>query len=508
MIQDGDIVAFGGTGGGIAEPTVLIDALANRYKTTQTPKNLTFFHATGLGDRADKGMSPLAQKGLVKRLIGGHYAQSARLAEMANRNEVEAYNFPMGLMTQMYRAAAAKQPGILTHVGLGTFLDPRQRGGKVNEVTTEELVELYVINGKEYLFYHSIFPTVGLLRGTTADAEGYLSMEDEVMYLDNLALATAVRNSGGKVFAQVQRVVKNRSLHPKTIVVPGYLIDALVVVPDQTQLYGAPVNRFMSGDYILEDSAATPMPLNERKVIVRRALMEVKPGDVGNIGVGIADGIGIVAREEGVDEEFTLTVETGPIGGISAQGIFFGASVNVHGVIDMPSMFDFYDGGGLDICFLSFAEVDRHGNVNVHKFSGQLVGTGGFVNISQNTRKVVFCGTLRAGGLKVGIDDGGLKILQEGRVVKFVDQCDEITFNGRDAIARGQEVFFITERAVFRLTAEGVELAEVAPGVDIDKDILAHMGFKPKTARDLRPMDKRLFLPGAMGIKQELFEGR
>ncbi len=503
LIRDGDVVCFGGTGGGIAEPTELIEALAKRYQDAKEPKDLIFYHTTGLGDRKEKGMSPLAQPGLVKRAIGAHWDQSPRLAQMAARNEIEAYNFPMGIMSQLYRAAAAGQPGLFSKTGLGTFIDPRQQGGRLNEITKEELVELKEVGGEEYLFYPSVFPDVALIRGTTADTEGYLSMEDEVAYIDNLAQAMAVHNNGGLVIAQVQRVVKNRSLHPKSIHVPGYLIDALVVVPDQPQLYGAPVNRFMSGDYVLEEGDGQEMALTERKVIARRALMEAKPGDVGNIGVGIADGIGVIAREEGVEQEFTLTVETGPIGGVSAQGIFFGASVNLHALMDMPAMFDFYDGGGLDVCFLSFAEVDEKGNVNVHKFGGKIIGIGGFVNISQNTKKVVFCGTLKAKGLRVKIEDESVKIEQEGGIRKFVRQVPEITFNGREAYLRGQEVLYLTERAVFRQGEKGLILTEIAPGVDLQRDILDQMDFAPEIAADLKVMDPRLFCQGQMGIREE-----
>jgi acetate CoA-transferase len=259
----------------------------------------------------------------------------------------------------------------------------------------------------------------------------------------------------------------------------------------------------MSGDYILDTSSVVPLPLNERKLIARRALFEVTPGDVGNVGVGIADGIGVVAQEEDVHEAFTLTVELGPIGGASAQGIFFGATVNMQAMMDMPSQFDFYDGGGLDVSFLSFAEVDQSGNVNVHKFNGKIMGTGGFVDICQNSKKVIFCGTLTAGGLKTSISNGRLEIQNEGRFTKLIPQVPEITFNGKDAFKRGQEVLYITERAVFRLTAHGLELCEVAPGVDVERDILSQMGFVPKMATDLKVMDPRLFLPECMNIKPE-----
>jgi len=501
-IPDGATVAFCGAGGGIVEATEVINALADRFTESQQPRNLTFWHTTGLGNRNDRGMSPLAQTGLVRRVFGGHWGQSPRLAEMAERNEIEAYNYPQGVMSQLLRTAAAGQPGIITHVGLGTFVDPRQQGGKLNECTKEELIKLMEINGREWLFYPVVPIDVAIIRGTTADTEGYISMEDEITYLDALAMAQAAHNNGGMVIAQVQRLVKARTLHPKSVKIPGYLVDALVVVPDQPQLYTTS-NRFFSGDFVADMGEVVPLPLNERKLIARRALFEVSPGDVGNVGVGISDGIGVVAREEGVSEDFTLTVETGPIGGVTAQGIFFGATVNMQAMLDMPSQFDFYDGGGLNICFLSFAEADQAGNVNVHKFNGKIMGTGGFINICQNSKKIIFSGTLTAGGLKVAIEDGKVKINQEGKFKKLVAQVPEITFNGKDALLRGQEVLYITERAVFRLTPEGLELFEIAPGMDLEKDIIGQMGFRPNIAADLKEMDPRLFLTEVMGIQSE-----
>ncbi|SNS81140.1 acetate CoA-transferase [Anaerovirgula multivorans] len=503
LILSNATVGFVGAGGGLTEATVLIEALAQRYRKSQEPRDLTLYHCSGLGDRGDRGISPLAQEGLCRKIIGGHWGQSPRLAEMAEKNKIEAYNFPQGVMAQLLRTAAAKQPGILTHVGLGTFIDPRQGGGKLNEKTKEDLVKLMEVNGQEWLFYPAIPIDVAIIRGTTADTEGYISMEDEIAYLDALAMAQAAHNNGGIVIAQVQRLVKARTLHPKSVRIPGYIVDAVVVVPEQPQLYAGSVNRFMSGDFIMETGSIVHAPLNERKVIARRALLEVAPGNVGNVGVGISDGIGIVAREEGVEEEFTLTVELGPIGGVSAQGIFFGATVNMQAMLDMPAQFDFYHGGGLDVCFLSFAEVDQAGNVNVHRFNGKIMGTGGFIDICQNSKKVIFSGTLTAGGLKTEVENGRIKIEQEGKFKKLISKVPEITFNGRDALTRGQEVIYITERAVFRLTSEGLELSEVAPGIDIQKDIIDKMGFEPKITEDLREMDHRLFLPEPMGINKE-----
>jgi len=381
-------------------------------------------------------------------------------------------------------------------------LDHRQQGGRLNEATREELIQLQVIDGKEWLFYPCIYPDVALIRGTSADTEGYITMEDEVLYTDSFATAMAAHNNGGIVIAQVERVVKAGTLPSKEVKIPGYLVDVIVEVPGQPQLYGVPTSGFVSGRYTQDFSDdCTTIPLNERKVIARRALMEVAPGYIGNVGVGICDGIGVVAKEEVVSEEFTLTVETGIVGGVSAQGIYFGASVNARAVVDMPAQFDFYDGGGLDISFLSFAEFDQDGNVNVHKFNNKIMGTGGFVDICQNSKKAIFAGTLKAGGLRERVEDGAIHIDQEGRFIKAVEKVPEITFNGREAVARGQEVIFITERAVFRLTEEGVVLTEIAPGVDLERDIVGQMAFRPIISPDLKEMDGRLFREEVMDLK-------
>lgn len=500
-IEDGSTVAFAGAGGGIGEATACILALRDRFVETGAPKSLTLWHATGLGDRGDKGMSPLALPGLVKRVYGGHWAQSPRLATMAEKNEIEAYNFPQGVMSQLIRTTAAGQPGLLSKVGVGTFIDPRLQGAKMNTKTTEELIQVHKINGTEYLYYPAIPLDVCFIRGTTSDTEGYISMEDEISFLDTLAMATAVHNNGGLVIAQVKRLVKGGTLHPKSVKIPGYLVDALVVVPEQEQLYNGS-DRFFSGDYVYEEQTA-PIPLNQRKAVARRALLEVRPGNVGNVGVGIADGIGLIAREEGVGDEFTLTVETGPIGGATAQGIFFGASINSRALIDMPAQFDFYGGGGLDVAYLSFAEADQYGNVNVHYFNNKLVGTGGFVDICAGSKKIVFCGTLRAGGLKTTVGKGKLTIDTEGKFQKFLPKLEYITFSGPEALRQGKEVVFITERAVFELRQEGLVLTEAAPGLDIEKDVIQQMGFTPVVAKNVKTMDSRIFTDAVMGIRDE-----
>lgn len=490
-----------GAGGGILEATTLITALAEKYKTTQTPRNLSLISPTGLGDRAERGISPLAQEGLVKWALCGHWGQSPRISELAEQNKIEAYNYPQGILTQTLRAAAAHQPGIVSNIGIGTFVDPRLQGGKLNEITKTDLIKLIEIEGQEFLFYKAIAPDIAFIRATTCDSEGYASFEDEVMYLDALVIAQAVHNNGGIVMMQVQKLVKKATLHPKTVRIPGYLVDIVVVDPDQTQLYGgAPVNRFISGDFVLDDSTDMVIPLNQRKLVARRALFEMRKGAVGNVGVGIADGIGLVAREEGCADEFVLTVETGPVGGITTQGVAFGANVNTRAIMDMTSQFDFYHGGGLDVCYLSFAEVDEGGNVGVHKFNGKIMGTGGFIDISATSKKIIFCGTLTAAGLKTEVKAGKISILQEGKIKKFVKAIPEITFSGKIALDRGLDVRYITERAVFKLEKDGLHLIEIAPGVDLEKDILSQMGFRPVVSKHVKLMNESLFHEGKMGF--------
>ncbi|WP_434310703.1 acyl CoA:acetate/3-ketoacid CoA transferase [Hominifimenecus sp. rT4P-3] len=505
LIPSAGTVCFCGAGGGIMEPTTVIEALAKHFDECGEPRNLTIVTTTGLGDRAERGISPLAKEGLCKRAILGHWGQSPRICEMAEKNLIEGYNYPQGVLSQMWRAIAAHQPGIITQTGLGTFLDPRQKGAKLNDVTKEDLVSLMEIDGEEYLFYKAFKPDVCVIRGSTADVEGYISLEDEVTLMDVLPMAQAAHNSGGIVIAQVKRLVKKGSIPPKEVKVPGYLVDYLVVCEDQEPIYGVKDASYIGGHYMADEQSSEPLPLTERKVIARRALMEAKPGDVGNLGVGIADGIGACAAEEGIDQAITLTTEHGVSGGVTVQGHAFGACVNMKSIVDMPAQFDFYDGGGLDICYVSFAEVDEKGNVNVHKFNGKIMGTGGFVNITQNSKKVVFCGTLKSGKLRTKVGDGKIEITQEGKFVKMVRQVEEITFSSADAIRRNQEVLYVTERAVFRLTKDGVMLTEVAPGIDIEKDVLAHMDFKPLLAEKIGIMDERIFTDVSMNLDQDWF---
>ena len=480
LIQDGDtlcISGFVGTG----TPEELIIALEKRFLETGSPKNLTLVFAAAPGDGDSRGVNRLAHEGLVKRVIGGHWALVPKIAKLATENKIEAYNFPMGTLTQLFRDIAAHRGGILTQVGLGTFVDPRQSGGKLNDVTTEDLVELMVIDGKEWLFYKTFPINVSFLRGTSSDPHGNTTLEKEALTLDNLAIAMATKNSSGLTIVQTERIASNDSLNPRLVKIPRIMVDCVVVAQPENhrQTYGTDYDPAFASEIRAVTDNIQPIALNERKIIARRCAFELPMGGTINLGIGMPEGIAAVANEEKVLDFLTLTAEPGVIGGLPQSGLNFGCSINIDSLLDQNQQFDFYDGGGLDLAALGLAEADKHGNVNVSKFGPKIAGAGGFINISQNARKLVFAGTFTAGGLKIEIVDGKINILQEGKVRKFVKKAQQITFNGKLAALKEKPVYYVTERCVFKLRYNGLELTEVAPGIDIEKDILAHMDFKP-----------------------------
>lgn len=502
MVKDEDTLIVGGNGGtGVAE-TVLA-ALEQRFLTQSAPRDLTLFHVTGIGAVTEKGLCHLAHPGLIRRVIGGNFGLQLPFMRLILENEVEAYNFPQGVMSQMCRAMAAKQPGVITHVGLHTYMDPRLEGGRMNARTTEPMVELLSLAGRDWLFYRApAAPGVAIIRGTTADEDGYVAMDHEATTREDLSIAQAVHNAGGIVICQIKRLARRGSLHPQMVKIPGFLIDHFVLDPEQQQTYGTDYDPSRCGEMPVPVSTIVPDPLTEKRVIARRAACELRPGDVVNLGVGISAMIPNVAAEEGIEDLITLTVEAGVIGGVPGHARQFGTAVNPRAIIDQGYQFDFYDGGGLSCAFLSFAEVDAEGNVNVTRFGKRYDGSGGFINITQNARRLVFSGTLTGGSLDIAVEDGRLRIRQEGGFRKFVERVGQISFNGRRAVESGQTVMFVTERAVFRLSAEGLVLCEIAPGVRLQEDVLDRLGFKPIVARDLRPMDARLFRPGPMGLRE------
>jgi acyl CoA:acetate/3-ketoacid CoA transferase len=503
LIPDAGALVVEGSGGGLLEPDLLLRGLRDRYLATGHPRDLTLVHCTGIGDKADGGLGVLAHDGLIRRVVAGNWAMAPAMGQMALEGRFEAYNFPQGVMSQLFREIAAGRPGLITHVGLHTFVDPRYEGGKLNDITREDLVELITIHGREWLLYRTFPIDVAFIRGTVIDEEGNLNLEDEAARLEVLAIAQAAHNAGGKVIAQAKRLAVAGSLPPQSVVVPGFLVDAIVLHPGQWQTVEGEYNPSFSGRVKVPLHQVAPLPLNERKVVARRAYLEIPAGAVVNLGVGMADGVAAVAAEEGFSDKITLTIEQGVVGGIPAKGVIFGVSHNPTAFVDQPYQFDFYDGGGLDVTCLGCGEVDPEGNVNVSKFGDKLIGTGGFVNISQNAKKVVFCSTFTAGGLEVDIVDGEVRIVREGRFRKFRGAIEQVTFNARYGLSKGQEILYVTERAVFAATSEGLLLREMAPGVDLQRDILDQMDFRPLLpAGQPELMDSRLFQPGLLAAEQ------
>ncbi|MGN1002876.1 MAG: acyl CoA:acetate/3-ketoacid CoA transferase [Oscillospiraceae bacterium] len=512
LIRDEDCIAIS-SAGLIGYPDYIACALEERFMNTGHPRDLSLYSGCGHGvPFLHEGDARFAHPGFLKKVICSHPDPVPGIRKMIEENAFQAYILPQGVLQHLYRCAAAREPGLLTKIGIGTYIDPRQEGGKANSITTEDIVRVMEIDGEEWLYYKAFPVTAAIIRGTTADEHGNVSIEHEALKLELLEIAMAAKARKGKVIVQVERVAENGTIKPKDVVVPGELVDAVVVVDDvakhHRQTAATVYNPYLSGEARAPVSAAgtdEPAELQANDIVCRKALYELFPGAVVNVGVGIGAGIGDLARAEGIERDLTFTLELGAFGGAPQSKADFGATMNPTAFVAHPSMFDFYHGGGLDITFLGAAQIDREGNVNSSKFGGHVAGQGGFIDISQSSRKVVFCTYFTAKGLKASVKNGGLVIEQEGEVPKLVEKVDQITFSAKTAVEMGKPVLYVTERGVFELTPDGIMLTEVAPGVDVEKDIVANMGFRPLISGDLKQMDERIFTPAKMGYAKDFF---
>jgi propionate CoA-transferase len=494
LVEDGDTVGLIGGGGGLVEATLLHHEMEKRFLAESKPRDLTVIHALGIGDRDQRGVNRFAHEGMVKRVIGGHWVWSPTMQELARDEKIEAYVLPGGVVMQLMREIAAKRPGLITHVGLGTFVDPRHGGGRMNEAAKDELVSLIEIDGREYLRYLPFPVNVVLLKGSFADDDGNISLDQEPANVDIYAMAAAAHNSGGKVIFQVKGRVKNGELRARSVRVPSAIVDAIVVDEGQRQGYDLVYDPAISGETFTAEENPEMPAFSVRQIIARRAHDELRDGAVINYGFGIPDEVASIVAARGDQRRYYQTIEHGTYGGTLLTGNLFGYARNPTCMIDGPSQFDFYSGGGLDIAFLGFGEIDRVGNVNVSKLGGLTVGPGGFIDIAQNARKMVFVGTFDAKGAKLNTGDGSLRIETYGAVRKLVDEVEQITFSGQQAVAQGQEVIYITERCVFRLQADGLHLSEVAPGVDVKADVIERMDFAPIVDDPLLTMSPNHFM--------------
>lgn len=505
LIKDNATVVIGGAGAGHAVPDAILKAIGMHYVETKHPRNLTTIHPCGIGDNASRGMNHLAHEGLIATNIGGFWGNSPKIIELAKANKLKGYNLPQGVLSQLMRATASGKPGIITHVGLHTFADPRLEGGKINSITNEDLVEVIKVGGNEYLFYKSMPIDVAIIRGTSIDSEGNLTMEEEVGFFAMLSMAQAAKVNGGIVIAQVKNINQG-SCAPGNVKVPGVFIDYVVHEPKQEMTFisnfdPALVKRNVPFDQ--EELSLTGI----KRIVNRRAAFELRKDAFVNLGYGMSDGVPIVAQLEGITDYLIFMIEQGSIAGIPTTGLNFGAMFNPSAIIDDGYQFDFFQGGGLDIAFLGFAQIDQHGNINSSRFGNVITGCGGSIDISQNTKKLVYCGSFAVKS-EQEISETGVKVINPGKFKKFVNQVDQVSLSGKYALEKGQEVIYITERAVFRLTHKGLMLIEIVPGIDLQKDVLDMMEFEPIISPDLKDMDHKIFQEGKLGLKALLNESK
>jgi propionate CoA-transferase len=495
LVRSGDSVVVSGSGGGHCIPEAVLVEIEKRFLGTREPRGLCLIHVVGLGNRAEKGAARFAHEGMLKRSITSALVDSPILTDLAFKDKIESYTLPQGVLSQIMRDMAGGRPGLITKTGLHTFVDPRQLGGRQSPSAKEDLVELLMIGGEEWLRFKPFPIDIAFLRGTTADEEGNVTMEQEAIPGEMLSTAQATRRAGGTIVVQVKRMAVRGTLPSRAVKIPGILVDYVVVDPAQHQTYATDYSPSYAGELRVPLEGLKPVPFGARKVILRRAAMELRPGAICNLGAGISTGLSSIAAEEGILDQVVLTNEQGFVGGAPLTGVDSGAAQNYAAMLDQPYQFDFYDGGGLDLAFLSFAEVDPSGNINISRFGGKIIGIGGFVNISQNAKRVVFSGTFTAGGLEEECVDGGLRIVTEGRQPKFVHSIEQICYNSKFAASEGRTAIFVTERAVLRTVDGTLELIEIAPGIDLERDVLGHMAFRPRIASNLALMDRRLFVP-------------
>ena len=508
FVKDGCTLTTTGFNG-FGCPEDLIMALADHYDQTGHPKDVTLVKCTSQGDGKGRGVSHLAEKpGLFREVILSHMGYDRGLRKLVQEEKAACFMLPLGNLMQLFRAIAAGLPGAISTTGIGTFADPRNGGGKANEKAREsgrEVVSLVELGGREGLFYPSFPIDVCFIRATYGDEAGNLSIRNEAMNIEQFEVAAAVHNAGGIVIAQVDKIVQKGSIPAKEVLIHGFMVEGCPAYSCQS----FETDEFrpeIAGLATVPSRGFEPLPMGSRKICCRRAAMELRPGVLINLGIGMPGGIGAVAEEEGLSDLFTLSLECGPLGGIPLGGIDFGASVNPEAMYRMADILQLYDGGALDLAVLGFAEIDRFGNVNAHSFNGRVVGAGGFIDITQNAAKLCFIGTFTAGKQDVRLKGEGLSIRTQGPQKKFLEKVEAITFSGREALRRGQEVLYITERAVFRLEEEGLTLVEIAHGVDLQEDILDQMEFRPVIPEYVRYMDPRLFRDGPMGLTPEQME--